>query len=239
MCKLCEQEGAKEPVSYSTSATSKLRTHVEKAHIATATAISASEPQEPPEKKIKLTTENIFSVMLDQQEADATVQMYHPRRGKAPGFVVVQFGTVPLAYRNLPDSFAESLLCSAQRLQRFQMLPAQDIMPNNYLVQRDMVHATKGTRMTVQFRTLVDANLLVTFQIKLLHQTWDDLEVQSSDCMKTAVSSFLSLHQVTGDVANAPAFSGYLVQPFSMSYTNVSIQAALAALMSVSTSSRL
>ena len=170
MCKLCEQEGAKEPVSYSTSATSQLRTHVEKAHIATATAITASEPQEPPEKKIKLTTENIFSVMLEaaavkkdwqvppdfklaptavasvssassstpenvktqlpqkdeadsvatvQQEADATVQMYHPRRGKAPGFVVVQFGTVPLAYRKLPDSVAESLLCSAQRLQRF------------------------------------------------------------------------------------------------------------------------
>ena len=179
MCKLCEQEGAKEPVSYSTSATSKLRTHVEKAHIATATAITASEPQEPPEKKIKLTTENIFSVMLEaaavkkdwqvppdfklaptaaanvslassstpenvktqlpqkdeadsvatvQQEADATVQMYHPRRGKAPGFVVVQLGMVPLVFRNLPDSVAESLLSSAQRLQRFQMLPARLVL---------------------------------------------------------------------------------------------------------------
>ena len=167
--------------------------------------------------------------------------MYHPRRGKAPGFVVVQFGTVPLAYRNLPDSVAESLLSSAQRLQRFQMLPAQDIMPNNYLVQRDMVHATKGTRMTVQFRTLVDANLLVTFQIKLLHQTWDDLEVQSSDCMKTAVSSFLSLHQLTGDAANAPAFFGIscpAVQHVLYERFHPS-RPCLAALMSVSTSSRL
>ncbi len=44
---------------------------------------------------------------------------------------------------------AESLLCSAQRLQRFQMPPGQDIMPSNYIVQRDMVQATKGTRMTL------------------------------------------------------------------------------------------
>jgi hypothetical protein len=45
-----------------------------------------------------------------------------------PDFVVVQFGTVPLAYRNLPDSVAESLLSSAQRLQRFQMLPARLVL---------------------------------------------------------------------------------------------------------------
>jgi hypothetical protein len=75
-----------------------------------------------------------------------------------------------------------------------------------YIVQLDMVHATKGNDCAISYSRR--CKLACTFQIKLLHQTQDDVDIQSSDCMKTAVSSFLSLHQVTGDVANAPAFFG-------------------------------
>ena len=71
-----------------------------------------------------------------------------------------------------------------------------------------MIHTAKDTTVSVQFRTLVDQDLLVTFQIKLVDQAWDDVDVQSSDCMRAAVTSFLHLHQLWGDAKNAPAFFG-------------------------------
>jgi hypothetical protein len=67
VCELCEEEDAKKRAHYSTTATSKLKTHVESNHSATATAIAASiasESQAPPKKKIKLTTDTLFSVMM-------------------------------------------------------------------------------------------------------------------------------------------------------------------------------
>ena len=68
MCELCKEE-AKPPASYSISATSKLRNHVQKYHVATANAIAASELQEPPGKKIKLSTDNIFAIMMGSAAA--------------------------------------------------------------------------------------------------------------------------------------------------------------------------
>ena len=63
----CANCAKKKPARYSTTTTSKLKTHVESNHSATSTATAApiaSESQAPPKKKIKLTTDTVFSVMM-------------------------------------------------------------------------------------------------------------------------------------------------------------------------------
>ena len=58
VCELCEEEDAKKPARYSATATSRLKTHVESNHSATATAIAASTASEsqasPEERKLSL-----------------------------------------------------------------------------------------------------------------------------------------------------------------------------------------
>ena len=110
----------------------------------------------------------------------------------------------------MPDSIDVTRLCSAQKLQRYQMQPVQDIIQNNYTIRRVMV-GHDDEEVAVMFRALV-SNGGATFQISLEHHGWGHESVRSSPVMKTALSSFLTAHSLKGDASNAPAFFGISCQ---------------------------
>ena len=60
----------------------------------------------------------------------SVVYNFYPRRSKAPPFAVIDLGSCPCACIAVPDGLPVTLLCKAQQMQRFKMLPVEDLKAN-------------------------------------------------------------------------------------------------------------
>jgi len=212
-CELCEEEKTTKPASYTGNATSKLKAHVLEKHKGFRLQSDRhAQPDSREPKKMKLTTESVFSAMMNAGKnknwsagpdfklvsslqpttAESTDLMtnekpttapemptlsleaprqFQPRLFKAPPFSVIEYGdTGTSTYHLVPDSIDVTRLCSAQKLQRYQMQPVQDIIQNNYTIRRVMV-GHDDEEVAVMFRALV-SNGGATFQISLEHHGW-------------------------------------------------------------------
>ena len=141
-------------------------------------------------------------------QQEQTVYDFSPRRWKAPCFAVIDWGDIPFARRPVPDSVPISLLCDAQRIQCFKMQPIEDLLANNFTIERELHRAEDTTVQRVQFRVCVTGDGIPTFFIKLPTQKWSDEGVVVSGVMKAAFESFLVAHSLRGDPSNAAAFFG-------------------------------
>ena len=115
------------------------------------------------DKPLSLAVEPSSESSSSTSRQEETVYDFSPRRWKAPCFAVIDWGDSPFVRRRVPDSVPISLLCEAQRMQCIKMQPIEDLLANNFTIERELHRAEDTTVQRVQFRVCVTGDGIPTY----------------------------------------------------------------------------